>query len=531
MASSQTHDYIVVGGGSAGCVVTRRLVDAGHRVLLLEAGPTDKTLFVQIPATFVRVIGTERTWDYLTTPQEHCAGRKVYIPQGRTLGGGSAVNAMIYIRGNARDYDRWAAMGCEGWGWNEVLPWFKYAEGNQRLSGAYHGTDGLLKVSDTRFHHPLGYAFVKGAQECGLPYNDDFNGAGQIGAGFYQTTTFEGQRASTAFSYLDAIRQHPDVTIHTGAFATRVVIENHRATAVVWRDAGGRQITSTASREIVVTAGALSTPKLLMLSGIGPGAQLQAQGITVLKDVPAVGQNLQDHLEVAVYARTRQPVSLFGNDRGLTALRHGAQWMLTRSGLLTNNVVECGGFVDTLGRGEPDIQFHVLPVLVGDVDRKPIDGHGLTINPCFLQPESRGQLRLVSANPDAALEIDANVLSAHSDVDTLVRGVKLARRILRSPSMQKVVAQELSPSADENVSDEVLEAHVRKIAKTVYHPAGTCRMGAENDATAVVDAKLRVKGIDGLRVCDSSVLPTLPSGNTNAPVVMIAERCAHFMLA
>ncbi len=531
MDSQENYDTIVVGGGSAGCVVTRRLVDAGHRVLLLEAGPADDSMFVKMPATFVRVIGTERTWMYETVPQEHAAGRKLHIPQGRTLGGGSSVNAMVYIRGHAHDYDQWAAQGCTGWGWQDVLPWFRRAEGNQRLSDAHHGADGLFKVGETRFHHPLSHAFIKGAQECRLPYNHDFNGPEQAGVGFYQTTTHEGERASTAASYLKGVLGRPNLTVRTGALAHKILFEDRRARAVVWRDARGGEHISSATREIILTAGALATPRLLMLSGVGPAAHLQAVGIPVVLDLPGVGENFQDHLEVGVYGRCREPISLAGNDRGLKALKHGLQWTLTRTGLLCSNVVESGGFVDTGGQGRPDIQFHVLPVLVGDVDRAPLAGHGISINPCYLRPAARGQLRLGGPDPATPARLDGRFLSEQADVDTLVRGVKLARRILRAPSMRKLVSEELAPSAGAELDDRALEDYVRARAKTVYHPVGTCRMGADTDPRAVVDTRLRVRGIDGLRVCDASVMPTIVSGNTNAPVVMIAERCSDFLLS
>jgi choline dehydrogenase len=529
MVVGAEYDAIVVGGGSGGCVVVHRLVNAGWRVLLLEAGPSDDHLFVRMPATFVRVIGTERTWLYESQEQPAANNRRMHVPQGRTLGGGSSVNAMVYIRGQARDYDDWAAAGCRGWAWQDVLPWFKRAESNQRLSGELHGTDGPLKVSDTRYRHPLSLAFVKAAQECGLDYNHDFNGSRQHGVGFYQTTTHEGERASTAATYLAAVKGRPNLTVATGALVHRVVIEGDRAVGVVWRDGSGLH-EARAKREVVLSAGALATPKLLLLSGIGPAAQLRQFGIPVRRDLPGVGENFQDHLECSVYGRCKEPISLLGNDQGWAAFLHGLQWKLFRTGLLTSNVVESGGFVDTAGTGRPDIQFHVLPTLVGDVERDPLPGHGISVNPCFLRPASRGVVRLASADPETGAAFDGRYLSAPEDVDTLIRGVKLARRILRAPSLARVVSEELAPASEAEVPDSVIEAHVRSHAKTVYHPAGTCRMGAEDDAAAVLDPELRVRGIAGLRVADASAFPLLVSGNTNAPVVMLAERCAAAML-
>lgn len=519
-------DYIVIGGGSAGCVVTHRLVHAGHRVLLLEAGPPDNSFFVQTPATFVRVIGTKRTWVYETEPQPHAAGRRMYVPQGRTLGGGSSVNAMVYIRGTPADYDAWRDAGCDGWGWDDVLPFFRRAERNQRLAGPLHGVDGPLHVSDTRFRHPLSLAFVKGAQEFGLPYNDDFNGASQAGVGFYQTTTFDGRRGSTAATYLAAVKHSPRLTIETEAFVTQIVFDSGAAAGVRYVAHDGKKRLARARAEIVLSAGALASPKLLMLSGIGPASQLRQHGIAVVHDAPQVGLNFQDHLELSLYGRTREPISLAGQDRGLNALRHGLQYTLFHTGLLTSNVVESGGFADTAGSGRPDVQFHVLPVLVGDVGREPLAGHGISINPCFLRPKSRGTVRLRSADPHAPILFDGNFLSHPDDYSTLVRGFEMARDILRMPSMTKVIAGEMLPSHGGRFD---LDTYVRSHAKTVYHPSGTCRMGG--DSESVVDPQLRVRGVRGLRICDASVMPALVSGNTNAPTIMIAERCAQFMLS
>lgn len=528
---SDGFDCVVVGAGSAGCVMAHRLVTAGQRVLLLEAGPSDNDRFIRMPATFVRVIGSERTWLYETTAQPDANGRTMFVPQGRTLGGGSSVNAMLYIRGQTADYDDWAAAGCSGWAWSDVLPYFRKAEANQRLAGPLHGTEGPLKVGDTRYRHPLSLAFVKAAQESGYAYNDDFNGSDQDGVGFYQTNTFEGERASTAATYLKAVRNNPLLTVVTGADVQRVLFEDSRASGVVYRTADGVEHQAKALREVVMCAGALATPKLLMLSGVGPGSHLQSLGIPVVHDLPGVGRNFHDHLEVSVYGRCREPISLLDNDKGLTALRHGLQWTWFRTGLLTSNVVESGGFFDTVGAGRADVQFHVLPVLVGDVDREPLTGHGISLNPCCLRPQSRGTVTLRSANPADKAVIDARFLSAQADVDCLKRGVQLARRFLRAPSLARVIESELAPSDNEDISDAQLEAHVRQYAKTVYHPAGTCRMGDATAPATVVNTRLQVQGVQGLRICDASVIPTLPSGNTNAPVVMLAERCADFMLS
>lgn len=527
--TQQTYDFIVVGGGSAGCVITHRLIKAGHSVLMLEAGPDDNSKFVKIPATFVRVIGTERSWIYETEPQTHANGRKMYVPQGRTNGGGSSINAMLYIRGTAEDYNDWEKAGCAGWGWQDVLPVFKRSERNMRFSGEHHGTEGPLRVSDTKYRHPLSLAFLKSAQEIGLKYNDDFNGATQEGIGFYQTTTIDGSRGSTATTYLAEVKASPKLTLVNGAHVLRIITAGGAATGVEYRRDNGQTVTATARREVILSAGTLSTPKLLQVSGIGPAALLKQIGVQVVQDLPGVGENFHDHLEVIAHGKCREPISLFGQDKGLTALKHGVQWELFKTGLLTSNVVESGGFVDTLGTGRPDIQFHVLPVLVGDVDRPMPEIHGISIDPCFLRPKSRGKVQARSANALDPARFDGGFLAEQEDVDTLVRGLKLARRILRAPSMSKIISEELYPSPKADLSDQELVAFVRQYAKTVYHPVGTCKMG--RDPMAVVDPQLRVHGVRNLRVCDASVMPTLISGNTNAPTIMIAERCADFILA
>jgi len=525
---SEVFDYVVVGAGSAGCVIANRLVNAGKRVLLVESGPADNHPFVHIPATFVKVIGTHRSWIYESEPQPAAAGRAMYVPQGRTLGGGSSLNAMVYIRGQAADYDSWAQSGCDGWGWADVLPVFKRSEANARLNGEYHGTDGPLAVSDPRYRHPLSQGFVAAAQQAGLPHNTDFNGASQLGVGFYQTTTQNGRRGSTAVRYLRQVESSRYLTLVTEANVERVLTENGAAVGISYRTADGATHTATVREEVILCAGALATPKILMLSGIGPQDHLASLGIPVIRHLPGVGQNYQDHLEVSVYGRARAPISMLGNDQGLRALYHGARYMLFKSGLLTSTVVESGGFADTTGSGRADIQFHVLPVLVGDVGREPLEGHGISINPCFLQPKSRGTVKLRGTDPAAPILFNPNSLAAQEDVDALVRGVKLARRILRAPALAALVEKELLPGEATTLDDKVIEQHVRSYAKTVYHPAGTCRMG--RDEAAVVDPTLRVRGVSRLRVADVSVMPTIVSGNTNAPAIMIGERCADFVL-
>ncbi|OYU37896.1 MAG: GMC family oxidoreductase [Pseudorhodobacter sp. PARRP1] len=523
----ESFDYIVVGAGSGGATVARRLVDANKSVLLLEAGPTDRVPFVHIPGGFIKVIGTKRTWPYVSEPEPGAKNRVMHIPQGRMLGGSSSVNAMIYIRGDAQDYDDWAAGGAVGWSHQEVLPYFRKAEANQRLADEYHGTDGPLRVSDPSYRHPLAYAFLRAAQQTGLPLTQDFNGAKQEGVGFYQTTTFNGRRGSTAVCYLDPVRGNPRMTIRTNAHVERLVLEGDEVKGITCRMANGQVQTFTARHEVVLSAGALASPKILMLSGIGAEADLAPHGIAVQHRLDGVGQGYQDHVAASVYGGLRDPIGVYGADKGLRAVRHMLQYLFTRTGLLTSNIIECGGFLDTTGAGRPDVQLHVVPTMLGDADREAPQCHGISMNPCCLRPTSRGSMTLRSADPRDLPVLHAMNLTTREDVETVMRGVTLCRKILKAPALAALVREELAPGPKGD-TPESLEDHVRQFAKTVYHPSCTAHMGT--DDMAVTDPQLRVRGIKRLRIADASVMPRLVSGNTNAPCVMIGERCADFML-
>lgn len=520
-------DYIVVGGGSSGCVMASRLSeDAKTRVLLIESGHRDSHPWIHVPATFFKVI--EKGRDIVAYVGEKDPGvnnRDSVVLQGHVIGGGSSVNAMVYIRGNASDYDQWAQLGNRGWSYRDVLPAFRDLEDNMTFSDQFHGQGGELHVSETNFHHPLSRAFIRAAQEAGLPYNPDFNGAQQEGVGFYQTTTHRGRRWSSAQAFLRKAEGRSNLVIRTQTRVARVIFEGSRASGVQLED--GTRL--TARREVVLCAGAIETPRLLQLSGVGPAAHLARHGIAVVADLPGVGENYQDHLECPVQAETLDPISMFGEDKGLKAVRHFAQYMATRTGILASNVVECGGFADVSGMGQPDIQFHVLPAMVGWADRDPIQAHGICINPCFLRPRSRGSVRLRSADPRERALFDAGSFRDPADLEVLVRGVELSLRILEQPSLARLMRRRALPEPGVEKDPEALRHYVRQACKTVFHPSGTAKMGPETDPMAVVDSELRVRGVTGLRVADASIMPTLVSGNTNAPTMMIAERASRFI--
>jgi len=532
-ASASDHhefDYVIVGAGSAGCVLANRLTaDGKHSVLLLEAGPRDSNPWIHVPLGYGRLF-KEKTvnWMYQTEPEPGLNGRSVFQPRGKVLGGSSSINGLLYVRGQHEDYDRWRQHGNQGWGYDDVLPYFKKAEDQTRGADDFHGVGGPLPVSDWRHADPLSAAFVEAAVETGIPRNRDFNGATQEGAGFFQTTSRGGRRASTAVAYLRPAKHRKNLQVETAALAERILFEGRRAVAVAYRHAGVSR-KARARKEILISGGAYNSPQLLQLSGVGPADLLRQHGIQVLLDAPGVGHDLQDHMQVRVITRCCQTVTLNDiiNHPGRKVLA-GLRYAAFRTGPLTISAGTSGAFFKTNPRlATPDIQIHFLPFSTDKMGEKLHSFSGFTASVCQLRPESRGSLRIRSADPFAPPEIRINYLASEVDKAAFIEGLKILRKILRAPALAPYTVEEVDPGG-KVVSDEALLAFCRERGTTVYHPTSTCRMG--NDPLAVVDQRLRLRGIEGLRVVDASVMPDLVSGNTNAPVIMIAEKASDMIL-
>jgi choline dehydrogenase len=532
---SEVFDHIVVGAGSAGCVLAARLSeDAATRVLLLEAGPPDTSPWIHLPIGYGKTMWSpEVNWCYQTDPDPNMNGRRIYWPRGKTLGGSSSINGLIYIRGQQEDYDHWAALGNTGWSYDEVLPYFVKSERNQRGAIALHGGDGPLRVSDIGARHELIEAFIAGAGEIGVPRTDDFNGARQEGAGYYQLTTHRGLRVSAAKAYLKPARNRSNLRVETGAFASGVLMEGRRAVGVRWRQ-NGVDREARCRGEVLLAAGALQSPQLLQLSGIGPAALLAEHGVPVVHDAPGVGENLQDHLQIRLIYECTKPITTNDQLRSWWGqARLGLQWLLARSGPLAVGINQGGCFLRAL-RGPdglpvattPDIQFHVATLSADMAGGKVHPFSGFTLSVCQLRPESRGRVRIRSADPFEPPSMQPNYLATELDRRTAVAGMQAARAIAAAPSMRPYVRREVKPGPD--AADEAaLLAFCRDNGATIFHPSGTCRMGV--DAGAVLDPRLRVRGIDALRVVDCSAMPTLVSGNTHAPAVMMAEKAVDMV--
>jgi choline dehydrogenase len=527
--SADAYDYIIVGAGSAGSVLANRLsAKPETKVLLLEAGGSDKSFFVRMPAGMANLSGPRFNWSYETAPQPAMKGRRMYWPRGRLLGGSSSVNAMVYMRGQAADYDHWRQLGNTGWSYADVLPYFKKAERNERLHDEFHGADGPLNVAERPYTNPLSHVFVEAAQQAGLPLNPDFNGAVQLGCGLFQVTQKNGSRWSAASAYLHPAAARTNLTIVTKAQATRVLIENGRAVGVEYARRRSRY-TARAEREVLLAGGAINSPQLLLLSGVGPAGHLREVGVPVVLDLPGVGKNLQDHLNVNILHYANKGVALDSKGRGLAQVGVALQFLLYKSGPGTSNLAEAGAFaISNLGAATPDIQYHFIPAQVVDHGRTQLDGEGVTLHSCCLRPQSRGELRLASADPLQPPVMDPNYLAAEYDLKILIDGIRRGREILAAPAFKPWLADERIPGPAVQSNAELTE-FVRATAETEYHPVGTCKMGS--DPHAVVDEELRVRGIERLRVIDASIMPTVVSGNTNAPTIMIAEKCADMMLS
>lgn len=524
-------DYVVVGAGSAGCAVAARLSeDPSVRVVLLEAGGRDRNPWLHVPIGYAKTMyHPTLSWNLTTEPEPELEGRRIPWPRGRVLGGSSAINGLLYVRGQAEDYDHWRQLGCTGWSFEDVLPHFRRAEDQERGADALHGVGGPLAVSDIRERNPLALAFVEAAVELGLPRNDDFNGPTQEGAGLYQVTARGGFRVSAAKAYLRPAARRPNLAVVTGAQSHGLLLEGRRAAGVKVRHGGADRVVR-AAREVILCGGAIASPHLLLLSGIGPAAQLREAGVAVLHDLPQVGRNLQDHFQARLAYRVSKPVSLNTRRHSLwgQALM-AAEFAWRRTGPLTVSAGTAGLFARVLpGSATPDVQYHFLPF---STDKTMLELHrfpGLTISACQLRPESRGTITLAGPDPAARALIHANYLSAETDRRCMVEGVRLGRRLAATRAMAPWVSGEVAPGAEAATDDDIL-AWIRRAGGTIYHPSGTCRMGG--DPASVVDPELRVRGIEGLRVADASIMPTVVSGNTNAPAIMIGEKCAAMVRA
>ncbi|WP_339805183.1 GMC family oxidoreductase N-terminal domain-containing protein [uncultured Marinobacter sp.] len=520
-SAADQYDYVIIGAGSAGCALAARLAeDSSKNILVIEAGPADSHQAIHVPVAFPQLFKTAFDWDYTSVPQEGLAGNTVYIPRGKVYGGSSSINAMIYMRGHPNSYNAWAKEN-PGWGYSDLLPYFIRGENNSRGASADHGVGGPLSVIDQRDPNPLSKAMVKAAGERGYALNDDFNSGSQEGFGLYQVTQKDGMRASAAGAYLHPALERSNVTIQGESLVHNLIIEDGQATGVRF-ESGGEVHEAHASREVILSAGAIGSPQILMLSGIGASDDLKALGISVVKDLPGVGQNLQDHAMVPVAYECTQPVTLIGAETP-----EQAELFAEGMGLLTSNIGEAGGFLQLDPEAEaPELQFHFAPnYFVADGAGNP-PGHGFTLMPGIVGTKSVGSLRLTSADPRAKPAIDPAILKDNHDLEVMVEGIKIARNVLNAPAMAEYRGAEYLPGEAVQTDDQIRD-YIRQNTQTIYHPVGTCKMGSGD--MAVVDSRLRVHGIKGLRVADASIMPQIINGNTNAVCFVIGEKCADLI--
>jgi len=528
------YDYIIIGSGSAGCVLANRLSENPlNKVLLLEAGGPDKKKEISIPAAYGNLHRSEVDWGFSTEPQKYVNNRRIYLPRGKTLGGSSSTNAMVYVRGNKEDYDEWAAAGNKGWGYQDVLPYFKKSEHNEDITNSYHGHDGLLNVTFAKyFQTPYARAFVEACKECGIPENNDYNGERQEGAGLFQFTIKSGKRHSAATAFLKPAFGRANLSVRTQSPVKKILIENDKAIGVEYlRGTASEKV--YASKEVILSAGAFQSPQLLMLSGIGDAEELNKHGITLKKELPGVGKNLQDHLFIVVSSLASQQQGFNHHLKPLNQVIDLAKYLLTNKGALSCSPLEAVAFLKVNGAARVNLQFHFAPLHIGNDYKSDVYNpktyptvDGYSSMPTLLKPKSRGYVGLRSAHPLDAPVIQPNFLSADEDLHTLVAGCKKALEILNAAAFGPY---RKSINAPVDQSDEGIIEHIRKLVETIYHPVGTCKMG--NDSMAVVNSNLQVYGIEGLRVVDASAMPTIVSGNTNAATIMIAEKASDMILS
>ena len=530
MQTTETFDYIIVGAGSAGCVLANRLTASGkYRVLLLEAGPKDRSPWLHIPLGYGKLFNNRRlNWCYETEPQPECYGRRIIAPRGKVLGGSSSINGLIYIRGQADDFNHWRQMGNVGWSFDDVLPYFRRAEDNERGADALHGIGGPLAVSNMRDRHPLADAYVEAALQSGYSRNNDFNGPTQEGAGYYQTTTRNGRRCSTAVAYLKPIRRRANLAVISNALASRLLFDGRRAIGVEYC-IGDQDYSARANAEVILASGTFNSPQLLQLSGLGPASLLNSFGIAVVADMPGVGEGLLDHFSSRLVFRCKERITL--NDvvySWSSKVAAGLRYGLSRRGYLALAAISSGCFLRAhSSSATPDVQCSIA-LYSGDVAAGVLHQFSGVTGVCtLLRPESCGYVRIKCADPREAPAINPNYLAAAKDRETILSGVKAMRRIFQAPAMARYVAEEFEPGLECSDDDDVLD-FIRRCGSTTYHPISTCRMG--NDRTAVVDQRLRVRGFTGLRVVDASIMPGVISGNTNAATIMIGEKGAAMIL-